>query len=118
MGVAKVHVRCGVTVRANVGMLGLRMCGGEWGWGLCARSATVPRACTRRGLRMRGGGGGGARMTIGVVWMKRRVELWGEMLILLRERVMLWREGVMLRREDSEGRELCHTGNKVYRRMH
>ena len=20
--------------------------------------------------------------------------------------------------EDSEGRELCHTGNKVYRRMH
>ena len=28
-----------------------------------------------------------------------------------RERVMLWRE-------DSEGRELCHTGNKVYRRMH
>ena len=27
MGVAKVHVRCGVTVRASVGMLGLRMCG-------------------------------------------------------------------------------------------
>ena len=26
MGVAKVHVRCGVTVRASVGMLGLRMC--------------------------------------------------------------------------------------------
>ena len=23
----------------------------------------------------------------------------------------------MLWREDSEGRELCHTGNKVYRRM-
>ena len=51
MGVAKVHVRCRVTVRASVGMLGLRMCGGEWGWGWgwCARSsasATVPRACT------------------------------------------------------------------------
>ena len=38
---------------------------------------------------MHGGGGGGARMiytkvvgerAIGVVWMKRRVELWGEML--------------------------------------
>ena len=44
MGVAKVHVRCGVTVRASVGMLGLRMCGGEWGWGWCVRpsaSATV-----------------------------------------------------------------------------
>ena len=38
---------------------------------------------------MRGGGGGGANIiytkivwerAIGVVWMKRRVELWGEML--------------------------------------
>ena len=38
-------------------------------------------------------------------------------MILLRERVMLWREGVMLWSEDSEGRELCHTGNKVYRKM-
>ena len=47
MGVAKVHVRCGVTVRASVGMLGLRMCGGEWEWGWCATIAcTVPRACT------------------------------------------------------------------------
>ena len=36
MGVAKVHVCCGVTVRASIGMLGLRMCGGEWGWGWCA----------------------------------------------------------------------------------
>ena len=45
------HLRCGVTVRASVGMLGLRMCGGEWGWGWgwCASVyilATVPRACT------------------------------------------------------------------------
>ena len=44
-------MRCGVTVRACVGMLGLRMCGREWGWGWYARSnasasATVPRVCT------------------------------------------------------------------------
>ena len=70
-------MRCGVTVRACVGMLGLRMCGGEWGWGWCARSsasagATIPRA----GLGYTNIVG---ERAIGVVWMKR-VELWGEML--------------------------------------
>ena len=46
MGVAKVHVCCGVTVRASVGMLGLRMCGGEWGGAGVRGLVLVNYACT------------------------------------------------------------------------
>ena len=41
MGVAKGHVRCGVTVRASVGILGLRMCSREWGWGWCGAGVVL-----------------------------------------------------------------------------
>ena len=47
---------------------------------------------------------------IGVEWMKRRVEL---RMILFRERVMAMEGG-----GDAAEAGLCHTGIKVYRRMH
>ena len=46
MGVAKVHVRCGVTVRASIGMLGLRMCGAAGsGGGAGVRGLVLATAC-------------------------------------------------------------------------